>query len=673
MKRIGFAIYTVQGGSGEPWIPEANRGTWSAGIRDLRTWLDYWQIGDGEHLKFIKFDKDGMFYVSVSPITSGRPGDFSSYWIYIPNSIEVTGKEIVELIYDVENSGKDANRLRDLFGKEYNEKEHSTKNHIENGQDSFAYRRYDSDEDLAVLLGENRYQPYYAKYKAIFLLDANSNISARAQLADLTNKKISEVLIVFPPTSSDVVKIFGNHHVSITFQGKTFDNGIKVQKGASISITAEREGFEPIQCSMEECGNYKPGIISLEEGEASWKKKINKGFFVISDGQKNITNCKIKLNEKKLTEGYIILTEDECENCDVSIVDNAGCYSPFEETINISKYNSYPITLTHKDFSAEYPILLRNGKQGIMSITTKSKIKENESPLTAYEWGAQNILCIDWWFVWKNRLYGFLLALVSFFIVFGGSALLDQCESFSFIEKKKEKKADTKEAIKYLDENTIWDREFMDKFECLDGLYDDMNNFNIRSLAEKWNYRLSDSKTFQKIYNTITEETQKNVTSPYGRDNTINVVDYIKKLEELSKPRGLTEAIHYLDEHKIWNKTEMENFTELHGLFDALNDFNFEKIKSYKSLKSSNTFKKLASAVKRCQQKSWNPKQGDHNPTYNKRCDDYDIVIRGYIFWISEDRSKSLAGGTGGARTIGSSSGSSSTPHIGSGSRDDDI
>lgn len=665
MKRIGFAIYTVQGGSGEPWIPDANRGTWSAGIQDLRTWLDYWQIDEGEHLKFIKFDKDGMFYVSVSPITSGRSGDFSSYWIYIPNAIEVTGREIVKLIYDVENSGKDANKLRDLFGKEYYEKEHTTKNNIENCQDSFAYRRYDSDDDLAVLLGENRYQPYYAKYKAIFLLDANSRISARSQLVDLTNKKISEVLIVFPPTSSDVVKIFGNHHVSITFQGKTFYNGIKVQKGTSISITAEREGFEPIPCSMEECGNYKPGVISLEEGKASWKKKINKGFFIISDGQKNITNCKIRLNARNLTEGYVLLTEDECKNCDVSIIDNAGCYSPFEETIDISKYNSYPITLTHKDFSAEYPILLKNGKKGIMSITTKSKIKENESPLTAYEWGAQDILCIDWRYVWKNRLYGFLLALVSFFIIFGGSALLDQCESFS-------EKSDAKEAIKYLDENMIWDKSLMDKFEYLNGLYDDLNKFDIRSLTDNWNYKLSDSKSFQKIYNTITEETKKNITSPYSRDNTaINVEDYMKKMEELSKPRGLTEALDYLDEHKTWNKTEMEGFTELNGLFDALNEFNFEVIMSYSSLESSNKFKELTSAVKRCQQNGWNPKQGEHNPTYNKRYDDYDIVIKGYIYWISEDRSKSLVGATSRERT--KSSGSSRSSSTGSVGRDGDI
>ena len=249
---------------------------------------------------------------------------------------------------------------------------------------------------------------------------------------------------------------------------------------------------------------------------------------------------------------------------------------------------------------------------------------------------------------------------------------MDQCESLSFIEKKKKKKSDTKEAIKYLDDNTIWDRSLMDKFEYLDGLYDDLNNFDIRSLTEGWNYKLSDSKTFQKIYNTITEETLKNVTSPYSRDNTtINVADYVKKLEELSKPRGLTEAIHYLDEHKTWNKTEMEDFTELHGLFDALNDFNFKVIMSYSSLESSKKFKELTSAVKRCQQNGWNPKQGDHNPTYNMRFDDYDIVIKGYIFWISEDRSKSSVGATGGART--KSSGSSSPPSTGSGSRDGDI
>lgn len=64
-------------------------------------------------------------------------------------------------------------------------------------------------------------------------------------------------------------------------------------------------------------------------------------------------------------------------------------------------------------------------------------------------------------------------------------------------------------------------------------------------------------------------------------------------------------AIKYLEEHKAWKRDELEQYPDLHGLFDDLNSFNYARITGHwkKELKSSANFAKVVNAVEEGQRK----------------------------------------------------------------------
>ena len=93
-------------------------------------------------------------------------------------------------------------------------------------------------------------------------------------------------------------------------------------------------------------------------------------------------------------------------------------------------------------------------------------------------------------------------------------------------------------------------------------------------------------------------------------------------------------AVDYLENTKTWHREEMEAIPALRGLYNDLNEYNFERIKTYWAplLKDSKRFNAIRDAVNGAATKR-NPRTGDHNPTYNKP-DDSAINWRQYTYWV---------------------------------------
>lgn len=66
-------------------------------------------------------------------------------------------------------------------------------------------------------------------------------------------------------------------------------------------------------------------------------------------------------------------------------------------------------------------------------------------------------------------------------------------------------------------------------------------------------------------------------------------------------------AVKYLEETPVWNKTAMEEYAPLKGLWDALNTRSFRKIldKKYDCLAGSAKFKQLRTVAKQLTSKTW--------------------------------------------------------------------
>ena len=85
-------------------------------------------------------------------------------------------------------------------------------------------------------------------------------------------------------------------------------------------------------------------------------------------------------------------------------------------------------------------------------------------------------------------------------------------------------------------------------------------------------------------------------------------------------------AIRYLEDNDVWNRTAMEEYTALKGLWDALNTRSFKKVldKKYDSLTGSAKFKRLRAAAKEVGTRQW------PSSTYTSIGDE-DITIDPYI------------------------------------------
>lgn len=93
-------------------------------------------------------------------------------------------------------------------------------------------------------------------------------------------------------------------------------------------------------------------------------------------------------------------------------------------------------------------------------------------------------------------------------------------------------------AVKYLQENTVWNRTAMEEHAPLKGLWDILNTRSFRKLADKKYDCLLTSAKFKQLREVAKQLTSKswstNYTSPGDEDITIE--PYIKKLENLVAP-----------------------------------------------------------------------------------------------------------------------------------------
>lgn len=97
------------------------------------------------------------------------------------------------------------------------------------------------------------------------------------------------------------------------------------------------------------------------------------------------------------------------------------------------------------------------------------------------------------------------------------------------------------------------------------------------------------------------------------------------------------DIIKYMDTSVKWNKLDLDKHPQIHGLWDALNEYKFDEIKRFKEpLKESTKFTELISAIEKD-----NKTRVDYGESYNTKEDDLDITIDNYIKKIqSEKQSK---------------------------------
>lgn len=590
MNKLGFAIKLASQGAGN--AIECNKGQWTSKVVDIREYLKLFNglQGTDNIVTFMSFDEGGCFLTQLRAI-SGRMGDFLSGWIYIPNTIEATGDEIMNAYNFVRNILSQSNlndSMEDIdafFSKEF-PKQEVTAQYIPSSGEEFGVRFIDVYYSMKEILDTDRYQPYYSKFKAIFLLDKNSEVKiAKEQVArfkDLTKITI-EKTCVFKAPSPEEVRLLGRGAKIVFSTKQEFNAPVLTKKGDRIQLFALREGFEPVilpVITIEEDGQK----CFIDPRTVKWKKRITPSMFTVYNrNQEKIKDVRISINGTDITMGQdYFLYEEDCRQATVKY--SAPDYEPFEHKRNLLLNDFCEITLNRKVKSYQTTIELANGKHAEMTLESKYLSSNYDSPLKGYEfedeYHGNKVLRMSSWFVWKQRLWGFFAALAVVMLIIAYAAFDAWLDTHHF-----------KFGL------PPWEKDRP------------AQQYNLGDHAE-------------------TDDSIKNQTDNQVESEQQGGVDI-----------SLDAAIKYLDSNSTWTKSDMEKYPDLRGLFEDMNTFSLSNLLNdwYIKLSDSQQFKKVCESANKTLSHSWNPKQGEHNPTYNKPNDEQ-IILLNYINWLDQDQ-----------------------------------
>lgn len=549
---------------------------WTKNVWDIRKDLENIDNLDGSSAVLMLTSVDTGHILTVASLIEGRITDCISAWIYVPASINIAGKELVEIVDAVKKeilaNERNDERLTQLLSKTYESAPASRITTKSNGEKcAFRYYGQGAKYTLSELL-KDMCQSYYKSYKSVFLLDNSSKLKC-LQGDNLSDQKVYSMVVVKSP---------GNIDSFVPYIGeRPFVGQIYAIEGGTIDIEWRRDGYMPIHTKS----TIAPGAKYSVPTPNQYVRVLNYNYIkVVDEWSQRVTDYDLYVAKQRISKNEDIrISEATLNNVGVEI--HAEGFEPISGHLNLTQ--PVQLKLVKETYAYEFLLPLKN-EEGYYPIKISGNRKRKNSPVKGYVTENGYVTRND-----KNYLRFkpftrkfWITCLICSIIVLllgvcGGYALND------FIGGK----ADNQEVSKLTKENT------------------ELKN-RIKEL-EKRNYNYT----------------------PKGATN--NNEDY-----------SLDAAVSYLDNNNKWNRTEMEKFDDLKGLWDALNERLFDDIIKYEAkLKQSVTFSEVLQAVKANKHKNFaKPYSND----YDIRIHPEQGVSNGYINALNvvQASSSSKKGGT---------------------------
>lgn len=539
MNKIGFRIYRFKEGPSVGLT--VNEGDWTKKVVDIRDILKLYNSEDeSKFAMFMSFSENGA-YITIARAISGRGGDNTAAWIYIPNNIEVTGNDIIPIIEVVKEelfaSKCNVERLTQIFNKDYRTTESA--DYMPSSSEKIFAKRDVGFYPLKDIIGEKRYQPIYSNYNVILINDMDGMEIVDKNITDLSSEKMVETLVFCPPVKQDLPKGVTVHFDTSGYP--QFNKPIRVDKSKHINLVFKRIGFEDI-----------PRMDSVEENDQicgvprfDWKKSISRDQFKVvaaHDSNVYLTDATITVNNVELKRHQpILISEHDGQQAKVRFSVNG--YEPAEEYIDLlHAANSKTVKLHRAERVQSWNIELANGLIAEILCSKYITGNKDESPLKGY--GLKDgVLRHTNFGVRKQRAIGFLMAVATFIVICLSVALLEWYDNHKF------------------DWQFGWPPLKVEK----------IGSYKAESYSNEESYSNNDDETSSSDQSAVAED------------------------------RSLSRAIAYLDnEAGIWQRDSLIKYPELEDLFEELNSYEFNKILNRKSkLKESKNFKKICDAINR--------------------------------------------------------------------------
>lgn len=544
-------------------------------IEDIRDLLLVVNNLDKNNVVLMLSCLDQGHLLTMATLLGGVRGDESiSAWIFIPNHIKITGKQIVEVVdatrRELLATQRNDEKLIELFSRKY---EASPAKFLTSKytSDKIAFRNYGigTQYSLGELLND-RCQKYYKDYKRIFLIEKSSALSCRHG-EDLTNQPVIAAIVAEPPVSVNSFMPYVDN--------KPFTDKVCVMEGETIEIEWRRDGYKSITTTTIVKRDSASGYTLPKENQFIKVLPYNT-ICVFNEENRPIEKYLLSVGKMPVGEGEDIeICESLLKSAEVKIV--AEGYKTINENVDLSQ----PVKLSMKKqvYTYEFYIPGRQSNSYIRVEINDLKDKYS-SPIKGYKLKSApadrnkvNYLVFQpfnrkFWIVCGITLL--VVLLLGFWVGFAVSSSISkenastqttQPTYFAGAGSQPQPRSnaeqgpkggpapnaveyDTDAAIAYLDTNNVWNKLEMEKYEDLKGLWDALNERRFEDVL-KYGSKLETSSTFQELIKVINKNKHKTIngtyiTDPNDFDITIKSEDgtrgYLKSLEnaeDQTKPK----------------------------------------------------------------------------------------------------------------------------------------
>lgn len=568
MNKLGFAVKIASAGAGTAL--ECNKDLWLTKVSDIRDYLKLFNglRGTDNTVTFMSFDEKGCF-LTILRAQSGRDGDYISGWIYIPNNILITGEQVeqahdfVKGILAESNLSIVKDQIEAFFSTEYPPKEVSS-DYMPSSGEEYAGRYIGQYYSLREILDKDRYQLYYSKFKAVFLLYKNGEVTVSREsgrkIYDLTQQPIEKTFILMPP-SPEAVAALGNN-VKILFEnGAPFHKAYPFKADSEVTLIASKGQFEPIRFSVKV--DKEITYCDLSKLSPEWYMKVTRSIFDVVDTDNNkVTQYNMTIGSQMLgMDAYAFIPENQLYNAQIFI--DSQRYEDYYGKFDLTQY-PIRIVLERKGMEFNSTMILPNHKQATVIVRSKY-VKPNVSPFKGYYINSYNELVEDGFYKWKQRLIGFLIS-IGLLALFALYSVFESSDYNPFRENKREARASSsgdnnedaikqgenapslKDLLEYLDKNKTWNKSELEKFGKGE-LFTDMNNFNLEQLASNYS-DLLESQNYSFVKEAVIhclnsrknpKKGEHNPTWNKGDDPLINIDNYVGWLNNPVEPQIVNE------------------------------------------------------------------------------------------------------------------------------------
>lgn len=539
---------------------------WTKNVWDIRKDLENIDNLDGSSAVLMFTSVDTGHILTVASLIEGRITDCISAWIYVPASINIAGKELVEIVDAVKKeilaNERNDERLTQLLSKTYESAPASRITTKSNGEKcAFRYYGQGAKYTLSELL-KDMCQSYYKSYKSVFLLDNSSKLKC-LQGDNLSDQKVYSMVVVKSP---------GNIDSFVPYIGeRPFVGQIYAIEGGTIDIEWRRDGYMPIHTKS----TIAPGAKYSVPTPNQYVRVLNYNYIkVVDEWSQRVTDYDLYVAKQRISKNEDIrISEATLNNVWVEI--HAEGFEPISGHLNLTQ--PVQLKLVKETYAYEFLLPLKN-EEGYYPIKISGNRKMKNSPVKGYVTENGYVTRND-----KNYLRFkpftrkfWITCLICSIIVLllgicGGYALNDfiggkadnqevgkltkenddlksrikelEKRNYNYVPKGSESNSDEKSvdaAISYIDHNNVWNRTEMEKHEPLKGLWDAMNERRFDDILAYDNV-LGKSAIFKELVVAITKNRHKPFsgnfnTNPNDFDITIkpdgDKKGYIKALED---------------------------------------------------------------------------------------------------------------------------------------------